>query len=64
MNALKFTDAAMEHVRNFATPIPPWRRSEYLQLVSSALAGVSDAGEAQIYRACRSAQQKLLYAPR
>jgi hypothetical protein len=61
---LKLTDAAMEHVRNFATPIPPWRRSEYLQLVSSALQGVTDAGEAQVYRACRSAQQKLLNGSR
>jgi hypothetical protein len=61
---LKLSDAAMEHLRNFATPIPPWRRSEYLQLVSSALQGVPDPGDAQVYRACRSVQQRILYADR
>jgi hypothetical protein len=61
---LKLSDAAMEQVKNFAAPIPPWRRSEYLQLISSALANIPDPEPAQVYKAARTAQQRILYSPR
>jgi hypothetical protein len=56
MMPLKLSDAAMEQVKNLATPIPPWRRSEYLDAVASAIAGVPDPGDAQVYKAARTAQ--------
>jgi hypothetical protein len=61
---LKLSDAALEHLRNFAMPIPPARRSEYLQLVSSALANIPNPEPAQAYKTARTAQQKILYGPR
>jgi hypothetical protein len=61
---LKLSDASMEHVKNLATPIPPWRRSEYLDAVASALAGVREPGDGTVYKAARTAQQKILYGGR
>jgi hypothetical protein len=61
---LKFSDAALKHIKSFAIPIPPWRRSEYLLAISSALKNIPDPEPAQVYRAARAAQQKILYGNR
>jgi hypothetical protein len=61
---LRLTDAALEHLQTFSAPIPHWRRAEYLQLVSSALAGNPDPQPAQVHKACRAAQQAILHGPR
>jgi hypothetical protein len=54
----------MEHARTSRPPIPSWRRSEYLDIIASALAGVRDPGDGTVYKAARTAQQKILYGGR
>jgi hypothetical protein len=64
MKPLKLSDAAMDHVRNLAVPIPSYRRSEYLTAIASALADIPDPEPAQVYKVARTAQQRILYGSR
>jgi hypothetical protein len=61
---LKLSDGQVEMLQSLGAAIPRHLRSEWLQIIATALGNVPDFGDGQVYKAARTAQQKILHGPR
>jgi hypothetical protein len=58
---IRLTDVQLKILRELATPLSPFQRGRFLQLVAERLSGIT-IGDGTVHKAGIAAQREVLYA--
>jgi hypothetical protein len=58
---IRLTDRQLQILRDLATPLSPFQRGRFLQLVAERL-GDATIGDGAVHKAGKAAQKEVLYA--